>query len=270
MKKSALTCIISIILVVALSLSATAVTLGDMDGDGKVTSADARIVLRIAVGLDAPAKNICEHKYEIIAVEKAATCQSTGIAVMICSYCTNTYKTSIPVADHMWLNATCTAPKTCFICGLTSGEATAHTLKDHACINCNYVEEYNGPVELKLLESQSLPFTASEHITITKISITRIPYTGTWHNQPQKYKYVVKAEGKMSDNIVNQIYFNRFLITYVSDTNSDNRYYPLKTEELPGDNISCTVSIDQNNNFTYYCEQYNILAAYDEFFIKVS
>lgn len=35
---------------------------------------------------------------------------------------------------HEWFAATCTAPKTCNLCGLTEGEATGHTWEEATCI----------------------------------------------------------------------------------------------------------------------------------------
>ena len=59
---------------------------------------------------------------------KNATCTSPKT----CSVCGETTGT---VADHSWKNATCTAPKTCSVCGETTGTVADHSWEDATCTN---------------------------------------------------------------------------------------------------------------------------------------
>lgn len=42
--------------------------------------------------------------------------------------------------EHVWVDASCTAPKTCALCDLTEGEALEHTYVDGECTGCGKVE----------------------------------------------------------------------------------------------------------------------------------
>ncbi len=174
MKKSFLLCITTIFLVLTLSFSVDAFSLGDIDGDDGIsaadarlalrasvgleilteeqiksadvdgtpgiTAADARLILRVSVGLEVLQDTSCEHKYGVFAIEKEATCLTTGLAIMKCSNCGDTYNETIPISDHMWTEATCSAPKTCNFCGLTTGTKLEHEMKNYDCINCDFVD----------------------------------------------------------------------------------------------------------------------------------
>ena len=52
-----------------------------------------------------------------------------------------------PVCEHVWVDATCTAPKTCSVCGATEGEALGHTEEIVAGTNATCTE--NGLTEGK-------------------------------------------------------------------------------------------------------------------------
>ncbi len=43
--------------------------------------------------------------------------------------------------DHIWQEATCQAPKTCIICGMTEGEASEHLWQDATCNRAKYCTE---------------------------------------------------------------------------------------------------------------------------------
>ena len=62
----------------------------------------------------------CEHEWN------AATCS----APKTCSLCGKTEGEALP---HTWTNATCTDAKTCSVCGATEGEALGHTWTDATC-----------------------------------------------------------------------------------------------------------------------------------------
>lgn len=67
-------------------LDAAAFVKADIDGDGKLTAADARLALRLAVGLD----KFPEHQLEEIVIVPA-TCTTEGMSVKICTACVKIY-----------------------------------------------------------------------------------------------------------------------------------------------------------------------------------
>ena len=55
MKKiTAIICTIILIAVIPLSVSAKTILIGDVNNDGRITAADARLVLRVSAGIDPP------------------------------------------------------------------------------------------------------------------------------------------------------------------------------------------------------------------------
>ncbi|MBQ3531127.1 MAG: leucine-rich repeat protein [Oscillospiraceae bacterium] len=56
-----------------------------------------------------------------------ATCTETGIKTYTCSVCGDSYDETIPMKEHDWNSATCTKPKTCKACGITSGSSAGHS-----------------------------------------------------------------------------------------------------------------------------------------------
>ena len=76
----------------------------------------------------------CKHQW------KDATCQ----APKTCELCGITEGEPIP---HEWLAATCTEPRTCFVCKLTEGEANGHNWENATCIvaeTCSVCGETRG------------------------------------------------------------------------------------------------------------------------------
>lgn len=61
-------------------------------------------------------------------IDKPATCKEEGKRHIECTACHTILKEeSIPTKEHTWVDATCTAPKTCEECGEKEGAAVAHT-----------------------------------------------------------------------------------------------------------------------------------------------
>ena len=46
--------------------------------------------------------------------------------------------TVMDVRLHQWVDATCTTPKTCFVCGLTEGKPLGHQLRFGTCTRCRF------------------------------------------------------------------------------------------------------------------------------------
>ena len=88
------------------------------------------------------------HNYE--SVVTAPTCTEAGCTTYTCA-CGDSYTESVPAPGHNWTAATCTAPKTCSVCGTTEGEALGHIMNDvwafdanghwHVCTGCGMIGE---------------------------------------------------------------------------------------------------------------------------------
>jgi hypothetical protein len=66
----------------------------------------------------------------------APTCTEAGYTTYTCSVCGDSYVADeVAALGHDWADATCTAPKTCKVCGATEGEVLAHNWKDADCQN---------------------------------------------------------------------------------------------------------------------------------------
>ena len=91
-------------------------------------------------------KLTCTH--EFVKTEAAdPTCTVAGtIEYYTCSICNKVFRDAeaalettveecaIPALGHTWVDATCTAPATCSVCGATEGEPTAHAWKAATCL----------------------------------------------------------------------------------------------------------------------------------------
>lgn len=51
-----------------------------------------------------------------------------------------------PVCQHSWTEATCTAPKTCSLCGVKEGVALGHTYDTGICTVCEAEDAYYDPL----------------------------------------------------------------------------------------------------------------------------
>ena len=68
---------------------------------------------------------LCTHKYGE-GVVTAPTCTQDGYTTYTCS-CGHNYTTDPVPAGHSWIDATCTEPKTCSVCGTPEGNALGHS-----------------------------------------------------------------------------------------------------------------------------------------------
>lgn len=117
------------------TLTGDAFTAADADLDGEITSADARLILRASVGLE----DLHKHSYtEKITVP--ATCEKKGSKTLTCT-CGDTYTEEIPASGHKSVTdkgiaATCTkAGKTegahCSVCKTVIKAQTVIPAKGH-------------------------------------------------------------------------------------------------------------------------------------------
>lgn len=120
---------------------------------------------------------LTEHNY-VESVEKEPTCGhfGQGDKKFTCSVCGYTYYDldSIPALEHTFLEATCTMPKKCSVCGESEGDILGHDYSESngACTRCEYGAKFILP---------NLPVTIrntryNKTCKIESIKIERIPY----------------------------------------------------------------------------------------------
>lgn len=79
-----------------------------------------------------------EHIHSYIKKVTKPTCTAKGYTTYTCS-CGDTYKADyVKAKGHSYAAATCTKPKTCKVCGVTSGKALGHSYKSGSCTRCKY------------------------------------------------------------------------------------------------------------------------------------
>ena len=64
---------------------------------------------------------------------RESTCAAPGILEKVCLRCGRTENENLPQPPHTWLAATCTAPRTCAVCGGTEGEPLGHRWQAADC-----------------------------------------------------------------------------------------------------------------------------------------
>lgn len=88
---------------------------------------------------------MAEHDYSEQIIT-APTCEINGEKQLICTACGDKQMISLDALGHSWVSATCTTPKTCSVCGITSGEPLGHTTDAGICAICNERIEKQSPV----------------------------------------------------------------------------------------------------------------------------
>jgi hypothetical protein len=139
-------------------------------------------------------------------VTKQPTCETAGETTYTCS-CGDSYvdKTKPMALGHSWVDATCTAPKTCLRCGVTEGSALSHNYyveevtappddrghTKYTCSRCghSYYDNYTYPIELKTYKTANdggyegggsiIGVANGEHCEVGKtLTLTAVPDSG--------------------------------------------------------------------------------------------
>ena len=76
---------------------------------------------------------LTEHIYDEWKISKEPTCTDAGIKERKCIYCDEVGSESLQANGHLWIDATCTEPKTCEICKVTEGTVLAHKWNAATC-----------------------------------------------------------------------------------------------------------------------------------------
>lgn len=108
-----------------------------VDQNGKVTGVSGGVTTITAKSVNGKTATCTVdiwHSHKLTS-SKAVTCTDGGVDVYTCSGCGHSYEswTPAPGTPHTWKNATCSAPKTCTTCGVTSGNPANHKWTAATC-----------------------------------------------------------------------------------------------------------------------------------------
>ena len=70
--------------------------------------------------------------------EVAPSCFDDG--AHLCAVCKDVLEVVPAIGEHSWVDADCTTPKTCSVCGETEGEALGHSFENYVCTVCGALE----------------------------------------------------------------------------------------------------------------------------------
>lgn len=78
----------------------------------------------------------CQCKHNWLEVSRTEPgCAENGVVRFACSECDETNEEVIPATGkHIWVDASCDAPKHCNQCGMEDGEAIGHSWVDATCV----------------------------------------------------------------------------------------------------------------------------------------
>ena len=77
-------------------------------------------------------EHIHSYKKDVVAPD----CVNPGYTIHTCE-CGDTFESdTVEALGHTWVDATCTAPKTCSVCAATEGDVGAHNYQNGTCAGC--------------------------------------------------------------------------------------------------------------------------------------
>ena len=158
--------------------------------------------------------DVHKHLADNGTVTRDSTCKQVGLRVYKCTVCDEVIAThTIPKASHSYKAATCTAPKTCTVCGATSGSKLGHT----------YEKKTTKATLTKDGSSKNVckdcGYTASSVTTIYKASSIKLSKTSyTYNGKVQKPTVTVK------DSKGNTIASSNYTVTYAGGCKSAGTY----------------------------------------------
>ena len=117
--------------------------------------------ISVATTADIPQEETCQHTWT------DATCT----APKTCGLCGTTEGEA---SGHSWVDATCAAPKTCSVCGATEGEVGDHTYAEGVCTVCGAAENAAAtPIVWNMSsEADASQWYSAQAYTSTKESVT--------------------------------------------------------------------------------------------------
>jgi len=133
-----------------------------------------------------------------------------------------------PDCEHEWIDATCTAPKTCSLCGETEGEALGHTYVDGICSACG-AEKPAGPTKIDSVANLT---AGIYYLAGYSIGYSNNDTVEDWSNNPW---HVWTGEVYNGDLVTTPYYYNEntgeFGIVSADPTAATGAYVELITVE---------------------------------------
>lgn len=131
--------------------------------------------------------------------------------------------------------------------------------------------------ELRNYNVNQLPTKISnlgEGIQINNVVITKYHSSDVVFGNKQKYRYHVKISGnaKNAFSTTKEFITNEFTIVYLRSDgiSSETIWYELSNSESAYNTKNRKFEIDDNGDFTFSCDQYNIYTDYDEFLVSAT
>ncbi len=174
--------------------------------------------------------NACPHtetfNCTITNTKRPETCKKEGLIVYTASVWIDgeTYKDTknviIPIAEHNWKAATCTAPKTCTVCGTTEGIANGHNYDSSNKCACGdqKLEILTQPKTAKIKAGSSAKFT--------------VKATGTGLT----YQWQSSADGKTWKNCSSSSAV-KATFSFTSKTSHNGNYYRCRVTDSAGNKV---------------------------------
>ena len=231
----------------------------DLDYDGKITTADVRLIMRGAADID----YVPDHLFSQWEIISEPTCTEDGLAICHCLYCKKEVEKVLEKTEHAIIDATCEKASYCSVCNEVFGEPLDHQEKEGHCINCNKLLHspalsYNG---------KEIKFSSSEATVKNALGEPKNKYTDNYAAKPvvvyvyyTNYKdlaILTFTDGKLTQ------FFSNASTAIVMQGSSHYGLYCKAVPEKIGD-ISLFAYADTfNNNLNYsFCatvgESYNL------------
>lgn len=105
-----------------------------------------------------PEENVtlCGHDYQP-GIYQPPTCIQAGYQSYTCRKCGEAQQQlSLPLG-HSYIEATCTAPKSCTRCGLTEGSTLGHLFSDGSCVRCGEKDPSVRTITIQVKDSKNAP-----------------------------------------------------------------------------------------------------------------
>lgn len=168
----------------------------------------------------------------------------------VSSSITTTTTTVTTTCNHIWIEASCTEPKTCSVCGETSGEPTGHQWEEATCTTPK-ICSVCGKTEGSTKKHKWKDATCTEPKTCSVCGKTDGSAKGhKWkeatYDSPKTCKTCGKTEGDPLERVIPNIYLNTQLPCQI------NHYGSLTNKLMTTSTITgVDISIEENYNKSF-------------------
>ena len=203
---------------------------------------------------------------------------------------------------HEWAEATCTAPKTCSLCGITEGESLAHSWSDatyeapKTCSGCgategeplekpkysedellasNTITENQYKLDFLIGSDSKFEYDESNNILtfiLTPISGAADAYSGRGDNWGLYTAYIKMVDAEISLGLNNEGYDVAFKMTVLDDRDTSKALYEIQDqsvitdvyENIVPEALKTTAFVSAfNTTYHNYDKQHEIIVEYD-------